>query len=686
MSLLKVNSIQAHTGTSISVNSQLNVSAISATTYYNLPIGTEVYVTGGTYNNGSATFTNNTGGTFNVTGFKTSDIFVTGGTYSSGTATFTNNTGGTFNVSGFKTSDVFVTGGTYNNGTTTFINNTGGTFNVNGYYTGATDVYITGLTFNPSNYDLTISRNDGNTFTQSLGVLSSDMVVTGGTYNSSNGIATFTNNSGSSFNVSGFLTGMTDTYVTGGTYNHSNGIATFTNNSGSSFNISGFTIPSINGTFLSVNDASWTINPVGGFAWTLNNNLVSGDYSAQVTVGRYVTSTYVDEFSTQYTLTYPVLSSSYNSGTNKTTIVPDWGTFGYQPIVSNSGPITITGQSASLNFSYGGTDIFVTGGTYSSGTATFTNSTGGTFNVTGFSAGGGDNYWTSGSTGSYSVKTINDSNLDATGDYSYAQGYLTTASGDYSYAQGYLTTASGNYSHSEGYSTTASGNTSHAEGAYTNANGFYSHAEGAYTNSNGNYSHAEGNYTTAIGGRSHAQGWYTIASGITSHASGSGTTAGGNYSFVHGVSSQANGEGTIVLGNGITGTSTNTVYVNDLVIDNLKNAAGLSTDANGKIIVTPSDERLKENITDLSNSLNKVNNLRGVSFNFVEDVNVKGTKLGFIAQEVNEVLPILVKKLPNNEDMLTVDYIGMIPVLVEAIKELTKQNLELQERLNKANL
>ena len=45
----------------------LTATTISATTYYNLP--TDVYVTGGTYTSGNAIFTNNTGGTFNVSGF-----------------------------------------------------------------------------------------------------------------------------------------------------------------------------------------------------------------------------------------------------------------------------------------------------------------------------------------------------------------------------------------------------------------------------------------------------------------------------------------------------------------------------------------------------------------------------------------------------------------------------------------
>jgi hypothetical protein len=60
------------------------------------------------------------------------DTFVTGGTYSSGTATFTNSTGGTFNVTGFFTgsTDVRVTGATYSNNAFTYTNNTGGTYSV----------------------------------------------------------------------------------------------------------------------------------------------------------------------------------------------------------------------------------------------------------------------------------------------------------------------------------------------------------------------------------------------------------------------------------------------------------------------------------------------------------------------------------------------------------------------------
>jgi hypothetical protein len=66
----------------------LSASTISATTYENLP--TDVFVTGGTYSSGVATFTNTTGGTFNVNGF------FTGGTPSVSFTQSSPSTGWTF--------------------------------------------------------------------------------------------------------------------------------------------------------------------------------------------------------------------------------------------------------------------------------------------------------------------------------------------------------------------------------------------------------------------------------------------------------------------------------------------------------------------------------------------------------------------------------------------------------------
>jgi hypothetical protein len=69
----------------------LTANTISATTYLNLPSsagGSDIRVTGGTYSNGTALFTNNTGGTFNVTGFSTGSTS-TNTTFTGGTVTNT---------------------------------------------------------------------------------------------------------------------------------------------------------------------------------------------------------------------------------------------------------------------------------------------------------------------------------------------------------------------------------------------------------------------------------------------------------------------------------------------------------------------------------------------------------------------------------------------------------------------
>ena len=77
-----------------------------ADSQWNLDDNTDVYVTGGTYSAGTATFTNSTGGTFTVTGLSTgytNTNIITGGTYNAttGIETLTNNTGGSITISGF---------------------------------------------------------------------------------------------------------------------------------------------------------------------------------------------------------------------------------------------------------------------------------------------------------------------------------------------------------------------------------------------------------------------------------------------------------------------------------------------------------------------------------------------------------------------------------------------------------
>lgn len=155
---------------------------------------------------------------------------------------------------------------------------------------------------------------------------------------------------------------------------------------------------------------------------------------------------------------------------------------------------------------------------------TFSAGTGGS----GGGSGTGDLYWVSGSTGLYSLKTINPSGLDATGNYAIASGYNTLASGNQSSAEGEDTIAQGNASHAEGKDTFAQSNYSHAEGHDTIAGGIASHAEGVTTTANGTASHSEGNLTVASGEYSHVGGFGYVDGSSTAYV-----VADGDVSFVH---------------------------------------------------------------------------------------------------------------------------------------------------------
>jgi hypothetical protein len=133
-------------------------------------------------------------------------------------------------------------------------------------------------------------------------------------------------------------------------------------------------------------------------------------------------------------------------------------------------------------------------------------------------------------------------NGGASGGFSHAEGYGTSAVGELSHAEGEVTTTNGFASHAEGYGAAANGDYSHAEGNETFANGAFSHAEGTSTLASGSYSHAEGNNTTAYGQASHAEGYNTTAYGQASHAEGQDTITYGPFTHAEGIATVAASE------------------------------------------------------------------------------------------------------------------------------------------------
>ncbi len=107
--------------------------------------------------------------------------------------------------------------------------------------------------------------------------------------------------------------------------------------------------------------------------------------------------------------------------------------------------------------------------------------------------------------------------------------------------------------------------------------------------------------------------------------------------------------------------------------------------AKGDIVAygSPSDKRLKENIKPIESALDKAMKLQGVTFDWKENESVLDLKedIGFIAQDVQKVLPELVRE--NKNGMLSMRHQGIAPILLEAIKELKAEIEEL--KLNKCN-
>jgi hypothetical protein len=262
MSLIEVDSIQPYTADSVSILSNLKLQSVPAGTSINnlgidasglVVIGTSggggVFVTGGTYSNGTLDLIDSAGTLIPVTGFYTGGTFVesisddgngivivdntdplnpivifTGITTDGVTVSGTGLAGDPLTVIGGG-SGVFLTGGTYSNGTLDLVDSNGTIIPVTGFYTGGTfvesvssvvDSAISVDNTDPLNPILSFTgvTTDGVTVTGTglagdplIASASSGVFVTGGTY--SDGTLDLVDSSGAIIPVTGFYTGGT---------------------------------------------------------------------------------------------------------------------------------------------------------------------------------------------------------------------------------------------------------------------------------------------------------------------------------------------------------------------------------------------------------------------------------------------------------------------------------------------
>ena len=136
--------------------------------------------------------------------------------------------------------------------------------------------------------------------------------------------------------------------------------------------------------------------------------------------------------------------------------------------------------------------------------------------------------------------------------------------------------------------------------------------------------------------------------------------------------------GTGMSGGGTSGSVTLNCTINTPAEVGLSNLSNNGNDLSGDFTATGditafSDERLKTDVKTIPNALEKVNALRGVTF---DKDGKRG--LGVIAQEVEKILPEVVM---DGEEYKSVAYGNIVGVLIEAVKELTKEVAELKKQL-----
>ncbi len=109
--------------------------------------------------------------------------------------------------------------------------------------------------------------------------------------------------------------------------------------------------------------------------------------------------------------------------------------------------------------------------------------------------------------------------------------------------------------------------------------------------------------------------------------------------------------------------------------------SGQYEDIKARSFIQSSDASLKQNVADISNSIDKLTRLRPVSFNWNGEVPGHAKSFGFLAQEVEQVIPELVFT-DDSSHLKSMNYIALVPYLVQAIKEQQEQIKTLQDELS----
>ena len=204
-------------------------------------------------------------------------------------------------------------------------------------------------------------------------------------------------------------------------------------------------------------------------------------------------------------------------------------------------------------------------------------------------------------------------------------------------------------------------------------------------------------------GSTSSSGWLNLNTGTSTSTTNPGgklqlgylktmsnIVAGGNLSVGNGITMSNNQKiilGTYTLGgwwwgmtcrrtDNVTGVSDGKLWIGELTVNEKLTSSGT---------VVTSDVRLKKNICNLTNNLYLISKLSPKKY--IKKPNINKISYGFIAQEVEKIIPNLVtidnKNELNIKDLRTLDYNGLIPICVGAIQEQQKTITNLEARIKR---
>jgi len=178
-----------------------------------------------------------------------------------------------------------------------------------------------------------------------------------------------------------------------------------------------------------------------------------------------------------------------------------------------------------------------------------------------------------------------------------------------------------------------------------------------------------------------AGGTFTDGGGIANVFVGTGagqrTNLGGSNTFLGSGAggTQITGNSNTALGAGATPGTSNLSFATAVgagAVVNSSNTVVLGRSADTVIVPgtfsNPSDARLKTGITNLHYGLGEVMRLRPVTWTWKDRPGSK-TGLGLVAQDVKPILPELVEQGTDKDHMLSMNYIGLLPIVIKAIQE-----------------